>query len=356
MVSAPLQGATCWFDPIVAVPCGLRSCELAPPKATQGISAAPLSEGGAHDAYGLGPPSITAQAPAEHPGHPSRTRARYGDDLPNSRLDLRAAPEAFRSGECRAVGVPHVDAGDLIAVALHEPIQREETRTDGKRRLLLCVVACRVPRAYADRTAFGSQAQAPRHGVEYAINADQAKVVREIFERYADGWRLKKIVKDLNARKIVSPSSGKRGTGRGHICGDGRFTPFSSGAATEAGSPGASTEDVITDALKVLRRRLTDRTKCTSTEVQATEAKRLKAEIDKLVPVVAAGVSQVDALGQGLAERQENSPSSTRASASRRPRPRRSRRSSDVSSAMHAPDGTELRSALEAHPPKREPS
>jgi site-specific DNA recombinase len=67
------------------------------------------------------------------------------------------------------------------------------------------------------------------------------------------------------------------------------------------------TEDVITDALNVLRRRLTDRTKCTTTEVQVMEAdaKRLKAEIDNLVAAVAAGASQVDALVQGLAERQE---------------------------------------------------
>jgi site-specific DNA recombinase len=49
--------------------------------------------------------------------------------------------------------------------------------------------------------------------VEYAVNEAQAAVVRGIFERYAEGWGLKKIVKDLNARKVPSPSAGKRGTG-----------------------------------------------------------------------------------------------------------------------------------------------
>ena len=48
--------------------------------------------------------------------------------------------------------------------------------------------------------------------VEYAVNPEQARVVREIFERYADGEGLKKIVKVLNARQIPSPSAGKRGT------------------------------------------------------------------------------------------------------------------------------------------------
>jgi hypothetical protein len=49
--------------------------------------------------------------------------------------------------------------------------------------------------------------------VEYALNEEQANVVREIFEHQADGWGLKEIVKDLNARKISPPTAGKRGTG-----------------------------------------------------------------------------------------------------------------------------------------------
>ncbi|WP_170320056.1 recombinase family protein [Polyangium spumosum] len=41
--------------------------------------------------------------------------------------------------------------------------------------------------------------------VEYAINEDEAKIVREIFTRYADGEGLKSIAKDLNARGVPSP-------------------------------------------------------------------------------------------------------------------------------------------------------
>jgi hypothetical protein len=52
-----------------------------------------------------------------------------------------------------------------------------------------------------------------RARVEYAVHAEQAKVVRAIFERYAEGWGLKAIVKDLNAKKVPPPQAGKRGTG-----------------------------------------------------------------------------------------------------------------------------------------------
>jgi len=49
--------------------------------------------------------------------------------------------------------------------------------------------------------------------VEYKINEEQAGVVREIFERYADGQGLRTIAKDLNMRKVAPPRAGKRGTG-----------------------------------------------------------------------------------------------------------------------------------------------
>lgn len=49
--------------------------------------------------------------------------------------------------------------------------------------------------------------------VEYRINEEQAKIVREIFRRYAAGEGLRAIVKDLNARRIPPPRAGERGTG-----------------------------------------------------------------------------------------------------------------------------------------------
>ena len=47
----------------------------------------------------------------------------------------------------------------------------------------------------------------------YVVNDEQAKVVREMFEWYAAGWGLKRITRELNARKLPSPQAGKRGTG-----------------------------------------------------------------------------------------------------------------------------------------------
>jgi site-specific DNA recombinase len=49
--------------------------------------------------------------------------------------------------------------------------------------------------------------------VEYAINEAQAKIVREIFQRYADGEGLRTLAKDLNARGVEPPKAGRRGTG-----------------------------------------------------------------------------------------------------------------------------------------------
>ncbi len=49
--------------------------------------------------------------------------------------------------------------------------------------------------------------------VEYRINEEQAKVIRDIFRRYAAGEGLRAIVKGLNARRIPPPRAGKRGTG-----------------------------------------------------------------------------------------------------------------------------------------------
>lgn len=50
-------------------------------------------------------------------------------------------------------------------------------------------------------------------GKDYAINAEQAKVVRWIFESYASGNGLKWIAKQLNGQGTQSPWAGKRGTG-----------------------------------------------------------------------------------------------------------------------------------------------
>jgi site-specific DNA recombinase len=52
-----------------------------------------------------------------------------------------------------------------------------------------------------------------RQHVEYAINDEQAAVVREIFERYASGQGLRAIARELNGRGVPSARAGRRGTG-----------------------------------------------------------------------------------------------------------------------------------------------
>ncbi|MDI1484712.1 recombinase family protein [Polyangium sp. y55x31] len=49
--------------------------------------------------------------------------------------------------------------------------------------------------------------------VEYRVNEAQAAVVREIFQRYAEGEGLRTLVKDLNERRVPPPRAGRRGTG-----------------------------------------------------------------------------------------------------------------------------------------------
>ncbi len=49
--------------------------------------------------------------------------------------------------------------------------------------------------------------------VEYRINEPEAKIVREIFQRYADGDGLRMIAQDLQKRGIPAPRAGRRGTG-----------------------------------------------------------------------------------------------------------------------------------------------
>ncbi|HMR79682.1 MAG TPA: recombinase family protein, partial [Polyangiaceae bacterium] len=49
--------------------------------------------------------------------------------------------------------------------------------------------------------------------VEQDVDPKQAEVVRWIFQQYSDGWGVKRIAKDLNARAVPSPRAGKRGTG-----------------------------------------------------------------------------------------------------------------------------------------------
>jgi site-specific DNA recombinase len=268
--------------------------------------------------------------------------------------------------------------------------------------------------------------------VEYEINEEQAKVVREIFERYAEGWGLKRIVKHLNARKVTSPSAGKRGTrswspsavhamlrreryrgtltwgkfakgykrgtkvrtarperewlrveaphlqivdealwfrvqarlndnrrsatpvggrppsyllsglARCGVCG-GPIAVNNGGKSTTAPikvylcqyhrtrgdevcssslrrpvetvdrvvleyvASNVLTEEVITDALKLLRRRLTDRVRGAGAEVEAleVEANRLRAEIANLVTALASGPAQPAPIVDAVAERQE---------------------------------------------------
>jgi len=49
--------------------------------------------------------------------------------------------------------------------------------------------------------------------VEYRINEAEAKVVREIFQRYADGDGLRMIAQDLQKRGVPAPKAGRRGIG-----------------------------------------------------------------------------------------------------------------------------------------------
>lgn len=49
--------------------------------------------------------------------------------------------------------------------------------------------------------------------VEYAIDEEQAAIVREVFDRYGAGEGLRGIAKDLNLRGVPAPHAGRRGTG-----------------------------------------------------------------------------------------------------------------------------------------------
>jgi len=49
--------------------------------------------------------------------------------------------------------------------------------------------------------------------VEYRINESEAKIVREIFQRYADGEGVRSIAQYLQSRGIPAPKAGRRGTG-----------------------------------------------------------------------------------------------------------------------------------------------
>lgn len=53
----------------------------------------------------------------------------------------------------------------------------------------------------------------PEGGTVRAINEEQADLVRELFERYADGDGLRALAKRLNERGVPPPRAGKRGTG-----------------------------------------------------------------------------------------------------------------------------------------------
>ena len=49
--------------------------------------------------------------------------------------------------------------------------------------------------------------------VDYAINAAEAAIVREVFDRYAAGEGYRTIAKALNARGVSAPKAGRRGSG-----------------------------------------------------------------------------------------------------------------------------------------------
>ncbi|MFK7986765.1 MAG: recombinase family protein [Sandaracinaceae bacterium] len=53
----------------------------------------------------------------------------------------------------------------------------------------------------------------PEGGTVRAINEEQADLVRELFERYAEGAGLRALAKRLNERGVPPPRAGKRGTG-----------------------------------------------------------------------------------------------------------------------------------------------
>lgn len=69
------------------------------------------------------------------------------------------------------------------------------------------------------------------------------------------------------------------------------------------------TEDVIVDAIELLRKRMTDRIRTTGAEVETmeSEAKRLRVEIANLVSAIAAGGAKanLDPLVEAVAQRQE---------------------------------------------------
>jgi hypothetical protein len=67
------------------------------------------------------------------------------------------------------------------------------------------------------------------------------------------------------------------------------------------------TEEVITDALKILRARLIERTRSTSYELKGmeSEVKKVRKEIENLVSAIAVGAGNVPPLIQAVAERQQ---------------------------------------------------
>ncbi len=151
--------------------------------------------------------------------------------------------------------------------------------------------------------------------VECAINAEQASIVREILERYAEALvpgpgtverestrhpfelRPPAAVSALGPRPMRGlrrPDRRQRGQERQH-------------AHLDYIARHVLTEDVITDALKLLRRRLTDRVRGAGAEVKAKEdeAKRLQVEIANLVGALASGPTQPAPIVSAVAERQE---------------------------------------------------
>src|SRR5690606_14817568 len=76
---------------------------------------------------------------AEHLGY--EPALVLGNQLADLHLHFAARASMLGGGHRRAVRVPHVGARDLIAVALHEPVERKQSRRYRERGLLLAEVA-----------------------------------------------------------------------------------------------------------------------------------------------------------------------------------------------------------------------
>jgi site-specific DNA recombinase len=151
----------------------------------------------------------------------TRDETRLGGDGPRTTLLIQDMLDAgvrlffYASGE--EVALDNATARFLVSVRnFASELEREKIASRTREHLQTKARRGYVAggRCYGyDNIEIRDGTEGRRTRVEYAVNAEQAAIVREIFEWYAAGWGLKKIVKDLNARKVPPPSAGKRGTG-----------------------------------------------------------------------------------------------------------------------------------------------